>query len=288
MEASPEPAGAAERVAACSPRSDWSGLPLARSRRGEEAQQGEAGLEESLERYHQTLRDRASESLSQLKHTLDENDLATGENVDMFEQLFLQTSHEENEDRAWKKLQYSHAVNQLKALLRTQQEKESETSPSRRMTTSPTRMAKSTDQDLPTLCDLIPIINDQSQYINHLEAEVKFCKEEMSELKTRIQVVVLENEKLHDDLKRLTTEHMLGDQNFPDNSAIPQNARATGGDYSQAWNTAKLSFHINEKASVDALEKEKWQQELEKLKYLHQEKTEALEAQVQFLRLVSY
>ena len=31
-------------------------------------------------------------------------------------------------------------------------------------------------EDLPDLSDLVPIINDQSQYINHLEAEVKFCK----------------------------------------------------------------------------------------------------------------
>lgn len=31
-------------------------------------------------------------------------------------------------------------------------------------------------EDLPGLSDLVPIINDQSQYINHLEAEVKFCK----------------------------------------------------------------------------------------------------------------
>lgn len=31
-------------------------------------------------------------------------------------------------------------------------------------------------RDLPALSDLVPIINDQSQYINHLEAEVKFCK----------------------------------------------------------------------------------------------------------------
>lgn len=30
--------------------------------------------------------------------------------------------------------------------------------------------------DLPALSDLVPIINDQSQYINHLEAEVKFYK----------------------------------------------------------------------------------------------------------------
>uniref|UniRef100_A0A6J0TB02 Serologically defined colon cancer antigen 8 isoform X1 n=4 Tax=Pogona vitticeps TaxID=103695 RepID=A0A6J0TB02_9SAUR len=282
MQASPEPAGTAERAAAYSPRSPWSGLPRPLSPRGEAG--GEADLEESLERYHQSLRDRASKSLNQLKHALDENDLATGENPAIFEQLFPNTSHEENEDRAWKELQYSHAVNQLRALLRQQQEKESETSPSRRMTASPTRMSKSTDQNFPTLCDLAPIINDQSQYINHLEAEVKFCKEEMSELKTHIHVVVLENEKLRDDLKRLAMDHTLRVQNFPATSATPQNASATGGDYSQLWNTAKLPSHINEKDTAVPLEKDKCQQELEKIKYLYQERTEALEAQVQSLR----
>lgn len=30
--------------------------------------------------------------------------------------------------------------------------------------------------DLPALFDLVPIITDQSQYIKHLEAEVKFYK----------------------------------------------------------------------------------------------------------------
>lgn len=35
---------------------------------------------------------------------------------------------------------------------------------------------EATTGDLPALSDLVPIINDQSQYINHLEAEVKFCK----------------------------------------------------------------------------------------------------------------
>lgn len=32
------------------------------------------------------------------------------------------------------------------------------------------------DNSMPTVHNLVPIINDQSQYIHHLEAEVKFCK----------------------------------------------------------------------------------------------------------------
>uniref|UniRef100_A0A803T9I7 Serologically defined colon cancer antigen 8 n=1 Tax=Anolis carolinensis TaxID=28377 RepID=A0A803T9I7_ANOCA len=228
MQASPEPAAVAERAAACSPS------PM----RGEAG--GEPGLEEALEQYHQSLRDRASKSLSQLKHALEEKDMAMGESTAVFHQLFDNAGYEESEDRAWQELQYSHAVNQLKALLRQQQEKESEMSPSASRRMSPTRTAKAADQCLPALGDLVPIINDQSQYINHLEAEVKFCKEEMSELKSRIRVVVVENEKLHDNLKMLTMERTLREQTFLDTT--------------------------------------------DKLKCLHQERTEALEAQVLSLR----
>uniref|UniRef100_A0A8D2KUJ4 Serologically defined colon cancer antigen 8 n=1 Tax=Varanus komodoensis TaxID=61221 RepID=A0A8D2KUJ4_VARKO len=186
----------------------------------------------------------------------DEDHLAMGESAATFAQLLPNTSHEEGEERAWQELQYSHAVNQLKALLQQQEEKVSETSPSRRRRMLPART--STDQNLPALCDLVPIINDQSQYIHHLEAEVKFCKEEMSELKARIHVVVLENEKLHDDLKTLTFEHTLREQTLHDVLV------------------SFLEFKISQCAFILFSK--------EKLKRLHDEKTEVLEAQVQSLR----
>ncbi|XP_066473563.1 serologically defined colon cancer antigen 8 isoform X2 [Tiliqua scincoides] len=166
MEGCPEAAAAAERAAACSPRLF---NPLREAR-------GEPDWEEPLERYHSSLRDRASKSIDQLKYTLGEKDLTMGDEATTFDQLFPNTGHDENEDRAWQELQHSHAVNQLKALLRQQEEKESEISSSRRRTVSPSRVSKVPDPNLPTLGDLVPIINDQSQYINHLEAEVKFCK----------------------------------------------------------------------------------------------------------------
>ncbi|KAH0622531.1 hypothetical protein JD844_024918 [Phrynosoma platyrhinos] len=229
--------------------------------------------------------DRASKSLNQLKQALDEKDLAIGESAAVFDQLFHNIGCEESEERAWQELQYSHAVNQLKALLRQQQERESEMSPSRRRRRmSPTRTAKDADQSLPALCDLVPIINDQSQYINHLEAEVKFCKEEMSELKSRIHVVVLENEKLHDNLKMLTVEHTLREQTLLDTSAAPQNVCGISGAYSDVRDAGELSSHKNKQAAVAMLGIDQWQLELDKLKCLHQEKTEALEAQVQSLR----
>uniref|UniRef100_A0A8C5S0Q0 Serologically defined colon cancer antigen 8 n=1 Tax=Laticauda laticaudata TaxID=8630 RepID=A0A8C5S0Q0_LATLA len=150
-------------------------------------------------------------SLEQLKYVFHEKDPAIGESTATLDQLFPNLGHEVREDKAWQELQYSHAVNQLKALLRQQEEKGNEISPSKKQAVLPTRTAKATDQSLPALSELVPIINDQSQYINHLEAEVKFCKEEISELKAHIHVVVVENEKLQNDLK-METEQTLREQ----------------------------------------------------------------------------
>ncbi|KAM6278931.1 serologically defined colon cancer antigen 8 isoform 3-T5 [Porphyrio hochstetteri] len=141
--------------------------------------------------------------------------------------------------------------------------------------------------DLPALSDLVPIINDQSQYINHLEAEVKFCKEELSGMKDRVQVVVLENEELHQKLRFLSEEQMLREQTLLDASANTQNSWVVGGNDCSVHQPATSSpAHNKDKAFVGAArgEIEKWHVELEKIKLLYQEKTNILEDQIQSLR----
>uniref|UniRef100_A0A8C6V7Q9 Serologically defined colon cancer antigen 8 n=1 Tax=Naja naja TaxID=35670 RepID=A0A8C6V7Q9_NAJNA len=244
---------------------------------------GESDLAQSLERYHRGLRDRASKSLDQLKYVFHEKDPAISQSAATLDQLFPNLGHEVSEDKAWQELQYSHAVNQLKALLRQQEEKGSEISPPKKRGTSPTRTAKATDQSLPALSELVPIINDQSQYINHLEAEVKFCKEEISELKAHIHVVVVENEKLQNALK-METEQTLREQTVFNASTLLSKSGGINDDHSHICGAAKASCHVIEQAKPPPLELEKWPQELEKLKYLHEEKTEVFEAQIQSLR----
>ncbi|XP_078085655.1 serologically defined colon cancer antigen 8 homolog isoform X6 [Mustelus asterias] len=63
----------------------------------------------------------------------------------------------------------------------------------------------------PSIEDLVPIINDQSEYIQHLEAEVNLFKEELSSVKQRVQVVVVENEKLHEELRSRTVQATLNE-----------------------------------------------------------------------------
>ncbi|XP_038252306.1 serologically defined colon cancer antigen 8 isoform X4 [Dermochelys coriacea] len=245
----------------------------------------EAREESDLERYQRSLRDRASKSIHQLKYALGEEDPAVGESEVAFEQS--STSNDESGETAWQELQHSHAVNQLKALLREQGGLESEVSPSRRRKMSPSRTSNAADQNLPTLCDLVPIINDQSQYIHHLEAEVKFCKEELSGMKDRIRVVVLENEKLHEEMKSLTVEQTLREQTLLDASANARNSWTVGGDDSYLCQPVKSSPSHNKEqvlATTATAETEKWQLELEKLKLLYQERIDTLEAQVRSLR----
>ncbi|XP_077470341.1 serologically defined colon cancer antigen 8 homolog isoform X2 [Stigmatopora argus] len=92
----------------------------------------------------------------------------------------------ENEQPAWSQKKQSDAVNQLKSLLLKQgKEIPAPVSPSK---------------------DLVPVIHNPPDYIQHLEAEVRFCKEEQQELKERIRVVVVENEKLQDELKAKHSE----------------------------------------------------------------------------------
>ncbi|XP_045652056.1 serologically defined colon cancer antigen 8 isoform X4 [Ursus americanus] len=242
-------------------------------------------LEEILGQYQRSLRERVNRSIHQLQCALREGDVAVGEEAPGP----TCSSGVENEDpgMAWHELQHSHAVNQLKALLHQQATKESEVSPSRRRNVSPLRSSEYEEANMPTVYNLVPIINDQSQYIHHLEAEVKFCKEELSGMKNRVQVVVLENERLQQELKSQRQEEAMREQTLLDASGNLQNSWMTTGEDSGADETAKRRFSQGNADAVkgpSAGEAEKWKLELERLKLTYEEKGEILESQLKFLR----
>ncbi|NWV85401.1 SDCG8 protein, partial [Dasyornis broadbenti] len=232
--------------------------------------------------------ERASESISQLKYAL-----AKGEDGIGFDQSSADEGRD-NADRdkddcgnaASQELQHSYAANQLKILLQHQERMESEISPSRRKK-SFCKPPEAVPGDLPVLSDLVPIINDQSQYINHLEAEVKFYKEELFGMKDREQAVLLENEELHQKLKFLTAEYTLREQTLLDASASTQNSRPVDGkDCSTHQPVTSSPAHNKAQAFVTAAsgDRAKWPVELENLKLLYQERVNILDAQIQSLR----
>ncbi|KAM5238569.1 serologically defined colon cancer antigen 8 [Ctenodactylus gundi] len=242
-------------------------------------------LEEILGQYQRSLRERASRSIHQLKCALKEGDDTVEEGA--LDPSFSINVGNEDTERAWHELQQSHAVNQLKALLYQQACKENEVSPSRRQKMPPLRLSECEETNMPTVHNLVPIINDQSQYIHHLEAEIKFCKEELSGMKNRVQVVVLENERLQQELKSQRQEETMREQTLLDESGNVQNSWVTTGNDSRVDKTAKGSFS-NDDADVGkamfAGEAEKWKLEMERLKLTYETKNENLESQLTFLR----
>uniref|UniRef100_A0A8C7UST2 SHH signaling and ciliogenesis regulator sdccag8 n=1 Tax=Oncorhynchus mykiss TaxID=8022 RepID=A0A8C7UST2_ONCMY len=159
---------------------------------------------------------------------------------------------------SWNQRQQSEAVNQLRSLLQKQQKETlSLTSPSKRKS-SPKRCQDDVSSSLPAVKDLVPILHNQSEYIQHLEAEVKFCKEELLGMKQRIRVVVVENEKLHGEIKSKLVEDTLKDYTLLDGTRVML--------------TANLLSNITLST---------WPQE--QLKSLYLAQTETLESQVRSL-----
>ncbi|XP_051849452.1 serologically defined colon cancer antigen 8 isoform X4 [Antechinus flavipes] len=244
---------------------------------------GDSALEEALGHYQRSLRERASRSIHQLKCALQESDVIVGEDEFEHEDSCNETGTE-GSGSTWHELHHSDAVNQLKALLKQQNNKENEVStPRRRKMTSLVKTSENENASLPAIFDLVPIINDQSQYTHHLEAEVKFCKEELSGMKERIRVVVLENEKLQEELKSRSAEQKT-DQIYIGNSWIKpvDDLRTCQGTKSH------VTSDDLEQVKSTTSDLEKWQQELERLKLIYEEKNEILESQVKTLSLKFY
>uniref|UniRef100_A0A672L6W4 Serologically defined colon cancer antigen 8 homolog n=1 Tax=Sinocyclocheilus grahami TaxID=75366 RepID=A0A672L6W4_SINGR len=117
-------------------------------------------------------------------------------------------------------VQQSEAVSQLRSLLQKQSKDANvaSPSPSKRKLTGKQRATDEGNSSLPGLHDLVPIIHNQSEYIQHLEAEVKFCKDELLGMKQRVRVVIVENEKLHEELKAKAVEETLKEYTFVDST----------------------------------------------------------------------
>ncbi|XP_008427391.1 serologically defined colon cancer antigen 8 homolog [Poecilia reticulata] len=208
---------------------------------------------EQLGAKQKELRQRANQSLQQLSGALDQQD-RDGEDVQPAAGGVFTAAEEDK--TAWSHKTQSEAVNQLKSLL-LKQGREIPTSLSPSGKQSPSKKVRRDGRSsLPAFRDLVPMNYDQSEYIQHLEAEVKFCKEELQGLKQRIRVVVVENEKLQSELKSRIVDQSLKD--YPIHNSMVQNNNLI---------TSKTEHNT-------------WKNDLEQLKVIHQAQTESLEAQL--------
>ncbi|XP_034537533.1 serologically defined colon cancer antigen 8 homolog [Notolabrus celidotus] len=222
--------------------------------------------EEQLGAYHKELRQRANQSIQQLSSTLDQL-TPDGEEVEEPRGSDVRPFTAMSEEAAWSQKTQSEAVNQLKSLLLKQcKEIPSSLSPSKKQSPSK-RVQQEGRSSLPAFQDLVPMSHNQSEYIQHLEAEVKFCKEELQGLKQRVRVVVIENEKLHSEIKSKAAEDSLKDYTIG-NATVNESLAASKSGHSV----------------LQSPEHTTWKNELEQLKGIYQAQTGSLEAQVISLR----
>ncbi|RXM99595.1 Serologically defined colon cancer antigen 8-like [Acipenser ruthenus] len=165
---------------------------------------------------------RASRSMTQLRSVLEEQPSAEaalspkkGAGMAHSSPQVAEGWGEGDLEMTWQELQHSHAVSENEQQYRTFS---SPTEQKYDFVRFMSRPSEKGDADLPAVQDLVPIINSQSEYIQHLEEEVKFCKEELFGMKQRISVVILENDKLHEELKLKTVEDTLKDYTILDTS----------------------------------------------------------------------
>ncbi|XP_055358685.1 serologically defined colon cancer antigen 8 homolog isoform X6 [Betta splendens] len=221
---------------------------------------------EQLSDYQKELRQRAHQSIQHLSSTLEQlradDEEVRGNDGSSF------TTSAEDDKAAWSHKTQSEAVNQLKSLL-LKQHREISAPLSAFKKQSP---AKEERPSPPPFQDLVPMIHNQSEYIKHLEAEVKFCKEELQGMKQRITVVVVENEKLHSELKSKAMVESLKDYTIR-NSTVNESIAADTHTASNTDNSVlQRAEHIT------------WKNALEQLKVIYQTQIESLEAQVLSLR----
>ncbi|XP_072292471.1 serologically defined colon cancer antigen 8 homolog [Eucyclogobius newberryi] len=217
---------------------------------------------EQLGAYQKELRQRANQSIQELSSALekpspfDEAEQEAAVRSSEERAVFLQTGDVNAE---WSLKTQSEAVNQLKSLLLKQgREIPTPLSPPKSHS-PPRRVPQEGRSGRHTFQDLVPMIHNQSDYIQHLEAEVKFCKEELHGMKQRVTVVMMENEKFQSDLKSRAVEESLKDVTIQTtvNESVPAN---------------------------DQLFSNKWKNEMEQLKGIYVAQMEVLEAQVISLR----
>ncbi|KAK1905778.1 Serologically defined colon cancer antigen 8 like [Dissostichus eleginoides] len=166
---------------------------------------------------------------------------------------------------AWSQKTQSEAVNQLKSLLLRQcREIPSSLSPSKKKSPAK-RVQQGGSSNSADFQDLVPMIHNQSEYIQHLEAEVKLCKDELQGMKQRIRVVVVENEKLQSDLKSRAADESLKD-------------------YTMRNSMVNESMAADSHSMLHRAEHSTWKNEMEQLKVIYQAQFESLEAQVISLR----
>ncbi|XP_041353123.1 serologically defined colon cancer antigen 8 homolog [Gigantopelta aegis] len=211
--------------------------------------------------YQRSIRDRANENLQTLKGVFGTRSRSLSPQGRSGKDQLTRTVHPriltyQDDGRPQK---YTMAASQLEHML------------SSKVDTTPQKIEASIPKPLgplPTPEEAATSLQHQAVYIQQLESENRYIKEEMAVLRMKIAEVLQENSQLHNELKTTVVHEIIRE----------------GGDF--AKNIGSLDQVLGNAVSsvMTRHDFRRWQIELERLSSLHATKSERLESQLSFAK----
>ncbi|XP_077968251.1 serologically defined colon cancer antigen 8 homolog [Styela clava] len=129
--------------------------------------------------------------------------------------------------------------------------------------------------------EILQVLSHQVEYVDHLEKENKFVKDELLRFERRLSEVVKENQALHDNMRSniihqtIAKASMVANEN--EKEFVDEQQKYWNGKYS-SLNTSVVNDDNNEEFRGQALKQ--WKQEMENIKAIYEAKIEGLEAEI--------
>lgn len=230
-------------------------------------------VEGSFHEYQKSLRDRADDSIHEVRHVLERprsrslspesprrrrsSERSTGPAL---RTRSLSGSSRFNDNS------YKAAVDKLRYMLsRHDREARAPLPRSRTVHFQPSQLSYPRSvspvlrrSNLPNMDDVIPVLQNQAGYIQQLEGQVKFSKEEFAHLKQKLIEITEENSRLHEELKNVISKEII-----------------------EREDTEVRTRHTDQHSPSKY---EKLKNELERISSLHTAKNHRLEAQLTYTR----
>ncbi|ELU12898.1 hypothetical protein CAPTEDRAFT_223139, partial [Capitella teleta] len=251
-------------------------------------------LEESFLDYQYAIRDRANDSMTGLRHVLDTRPALSPE-------MKRSIPNQPKSPRVWERARntehcdysYGAAVDRLRYSLKRLEPKDNwgdkdvqfgasfHGYKDAMMQPPPALTVEGGSRvprgEIPSSEETLPLLQNQSVVVQQLEAENKFCREELQSLKLRVREIVEENQLLHEEIKKGTIHEIVQEG---DSTGMMHQLRAeiSAVDSSQV------------KQSLTKKQYSQWHQDVERISAMHTARTVLLEAQLEHAReeLASY
>ncbi|XP_070579076.1 serologically defined colon cancer antigen 8 homolog isoform X3 [Ptychodera flava] len=223
--------------------------------------------------YQRTMRGRANVSLQDLKDALRKPQVLKGKQTRISSSTSPKTQPYRYHESVY---DYETSVQRLRNMLKDQEVNYSEQDITRHPAITESQAAKTGSysdsiRSIPQATELLPLLNKHVLCIHQLEGKNRFIEEELRITKAKMEEVVDENARLHEELKTKVVEITLNEGSKMDEKEMIQDEKSGVTSNKNFAETIGI---------IDSQNPENVQIELEKIATLHASRTRRLESQL--------